>query len=58
MTWQLKPESKIGAYAAQELFDEVIDGAAPVIDFDGASDNDKEFEDVFPSDDNEEIPLG
>ena len=58
MTWQLKPESKIGAYAGSELYDKVIDGAAPEIeiDFDGASDQ-KDLDDMFPSDENEE-PIG
>lgn len=57
MTWQLKPESKIGAYADKELFEQVKDEEAPDFGldgaFDGASDH-KEFEDIFPSDEENE----
>ena len=41
MTWQLKPEARIGAYADAQLFDQVKDEAAPEkleVGFDGASD--------------------
>jgi transcription initiation factor TFIIF subunit beta len=54
MTWQLKPESRLRAYADKELYEEVKDEAAPDIEFDGASDH-KEFEDILPSEDNEEF---
>lgn len=54
MTWQLKPESKLGAYGDKDIYDKVKDEAAPEIDFDGASDQ-KDFEDAFASDDNEGI---
>lgn len=61
MTWQLKPESKIGAYADKELYGKVKDEAAPDIEFDGTFDgafdaafDGEEFEDIFPSDDNDE----
>jgi hypothetical protein len=57
MTWQLKPEARIGAYADTRLFDQVKDEAAPDMGFDGPSDyKDDEDED----DDNvkmEDVPL-
>ena len=60
MTWQLKPESKLGVDAGLELDGKVIDGAAPDImgGFDGASDlKEEEFEDVLPSDEEDVEPI-
>jgi len=45
MTWQLKPEARIGAYADTSLFDKVKDEAAPDMGFDGPSDYKDEEED-------------
>lgn len=38
MTWQLKPESKIGAYADARLYEQVKDEVAPDFSVDGAVD--------------------
>lgn len=53
MTWQLKPESKIGAYADARLFEQVKDEVAPDMGFDGASDY-KEFGEPVASDEDDE----
>lgn len=53
MTWQLKPESKIGAYADARLYEQVKDEVAPDVSFDGASDY-KDFGETLPSDEDEE----
>lgn len=53
MTWQLKPESKIGAYADAQLYDQVKDEVAPDSGFDGASDY-KDFGENLLSDEDEE----
>ncbi|MCJ1267757.1 hypothetical protein MMC22_007643 [Lobaria immixta] len=53
MTWQLKPASKIGAYADARLYEQVKDEVAPDIGFDGASDY-KDFGELIPSDEDDE----
>ena len=45
MTWQLKPEARIGIYSDAQYFDQVKDEAAPDIGFDGASDYKDEDDD-------------
>lgn len=54
MTWQLKPESKIGAYADTRLFEQVKDEVAPETSFDGASDY-KDFGEMVASDEDDNM---
>ena len=59
MTWQLKPEAKISAYADTQSFDQAKDQAPEaIVGFDGASDTgegilsdeeDVKMEDVMPT---------
>lgn len=53
MTWQLKPESKIGAYADAGLYEQVKDEIAPDTGLDGASDH-KDCGDIGASDEDDE----
>lgn len=54
MTWQLKPESKLAAYADAQLYEEVKDEVAPDLGFDGASDKDFGYGENIPSDEDDE----
>ena len=53
MTWQLRPESKIGAYADARLYEQVKDEIAPDFSFDGASDF-KELGETLVSDEDDD----
>lgn len=53
MTWQLRPESKIGAYADARLYEQVKDEIAPDFGFDGASDF-KELGETLVSDEDDD----
>ena len=52
MTWQLKPEARIGIYTNAQSFDQVKDEAAPDMGLDGTSDFKDEEEDDDDDDDN------
>lgn len=54
MTWQLKPESKIGAYADARLYEQVKDEVAPDTSFDGLSDY-KDFGEINASDEDDNM---
>lgn len=56
MTWQLRPESKAGAYADAKLYEQVKDEVAPDFGFDGTSDY-KDVETVASDEDEELVKL-
>ena len=54
MTWQLKPESKISAYADAQSYEQVKDEIAPDTSFDGLSDY-KDFGEIVASDEDDNM---